>query len=162
MKWQIHNLYGFLHTLTGMIAVISAIIILFSKKGTVLHKRMGYAYIVSMLVLNISAWGVMEFFPGKPGPFHFGSLISLIFIFLGMYPVVRRRHYWLQKHYNFINGSVIGLFAAFFVEVAFRSFSDAAVIIGFTFGTSLLVTIIGAILIVRNRPKILPGSKISG
>lgn len=160
MNWQIHNIFGWFHVLTGSLAVITALFIMFSKKGTRRHKQMGYVYAVSMVILNGSAWGVMEFFPGKPGPFHFGALVSLIFLFLGMYPVITRGKNWLQRHYNYISGSIIGLFAAFFVEAVFRSFSGYSVIILLSLGISTAVALAGTILIRKNRPNYTPVKKV--
>lgn len=148
MNWTIHNIYGLLHVVTGSIAVICAIIILFSVKGTVLHKRVGYTYVICILILNISSFGVMEFFKGKPGPFHFGAIVSLIFTALGVIPVIRKKgKNWLMRHYVYINGSLIGLFAAFFVEAVFRSFHSNALIIGSTIVISSIVAIVGGFLI---------------
>lgn len=147
MNWTIHNFYGFLHVSAGIIAVTCAIIILFSVKGTSFHKKIGYTYAVSILILNVSSFGVMEFFKGKPGPFHFGAVVSLVFTTLGIVPVIRKKgDKWLLRHYLYINGSIIGLFAAFFVEAVFRSFHSDELIIGVTFGISAMVAIIGTYL----------------
>lgn len=148
MNWTIHNVYGFLHVLTASIAVVCAAIILFSIKGTVFHKRVGYTYVICILILNISSFGVMEFFKDKPGPFHMGAIVSLIFTALGIIPVMRKKgKNWLIRHYIYINGSIIGLFAAFFVEAVFRSFHSDALIIAVTIVISSLVAIIGGYLI---------------
>ncbi|PSR56447.1 hypothetical protein AHMF7605_24585 [Adhaeribacter arboris] len=154
MEWQIHNLFGWFHVITGIIAVAAATYILLTPKGTRSHRRMGWVYVVSIVILDVSAWGILEYNSGLPGPFHVGALINLFFVSLGIYPVIRRRGNWLQKHYNYINGSVMGLFAAFFVEAVFRSFTNGYVIIGLTVGISLLVMLVSMLLIVRHRPKL--------
>lgn len=152
MNWTIHNVYGLLHVVTASIAVLCACIILFSKKGTVFHKRVGYTYVICILILNISSFGVMEFFKGKPGPFHMGAIVSLIFTTLGIIPVMRKKgKNYLQRHYVYISGSLIGLFAAFFVEAVFRSFHSALLIIVSTIGISAIVAIVGGILIRKFR-----------
>lgn len=86
----------------------------------------------------------------------------MLFLGLGMYPLFWRSENWLQKHYHFINGSVIGLFAAFFVEIVFRSFSGTRVIMGLSLGISLLVAIMGTLLIIRYKPKGFPKHKVAG
>ena len=154
MNWTIHNVYGLLHVVTASIAVVCALIVLFTAKGTLLHKRVGYTYAICILILNISSFGVMEFFKGKPGPFHVGAIVSLIFTALGIIPVMRKKgKNWLLRHYIYINGSLIGLFAAFFVEITFRSFKSNALIIGSTFFISLIVAIVGGYLIRKYRSR---------
>jgi uncharacterized membrane protein len=159
MKWTIHNIYGLIHLITAVIAVLCAIIILFSAKGTPFHKKMGYLYVVSIAILNISSFGVMEFFKGQPGPFHFGAIVSIVFTTIGIVPAIRKKgKNWRVWHYYGMNGSIMGLFAAFFVEAVFRSFTSPALIIGSTIVISVLVVSIGTYLMIKYRDQFFPKS----
>ena len=161
MKWEIHNVYGLFHVITATIAMISAIIVLLSKKGTVFHKKVGYVYISCIVLLNISSFGVMEFVKGQPGPFHFGAIISLIFTALGIIPAIRKTNKnWLRKHYYYINGSVIGLFSAFFVESVFRSFESKVVVTTVTIAISMVTAIVGTLLMLKYRSRFFAGPKL--
>jgi uncharacterized membrane protein len=147
MEWTIHNYYGGIHLLTGIICVISAVIILFSEKGTEFHKKIGYVYVGCIILMNFSSFGVTEFVNGSFGPFHFGSLVSLFFTIIGTDAAIRKKGpNWLRRHYYYINGSIIGLFAAFFVEAVFRTFKDGTVIIVATILISTAVATIGTVL----------------
>jgi uncharacterized membrane protein len=157
MKWTIHNIYGLIHLITALIAVICAIIILFSTKGTPFHKKMGYIYVVSIVLLNISSFGVMEFFKGQPGPFHFGAIVSIVFTSIGIVPAIRKKgKNWRIWHYYGMNGSVMGLFAAFFVEAVFRSFSSPALVISSIIIISVLVISVGTYLMIKYRDQFFP------
>jgi len=157
MKWTIHNIYGLIHLITGLISVICAIAIVFSTKGTPFHKKIGYTYAVSIVILNISSFGVMEFFKGQPGPFHFGAIVSIVFTTIGIIPAIRKKgKNWLRWHYYGMNGSIMGLFAAFFVEAVFRSFSSPALIISSIIIISILVISIGTYLMIKYRDTFFP------
>ncbi|MCP4457395.1 MAG: DUF2306 domain-containing protein [Cytophagales bacterium] len=98
-------------------------IVLLKPKGTVSHKRIGYAYVVSMLLLNGTAFGMHTF--GTFGPFHFAAVMSLACVLAGIIPAIRRKNNdWLKRHYYYMGGSVIGLYAAFWAEVGTRAFDN--------------------------------------
>ena len=122
MEWKLHNIYGWIHMISAILAIVSTWFIFAWKKGTVQHKRAGYFFVVNMLILNFSSFGVMMQNNGKPGPFHVLTIVSLVFLMKGMIPVLRKKNKnWLRQHYYGINGAVIGLYAAFFVEATFRT-----------------------------------------
>lgn len=133
--------------ISAILAIVSTWFIFAWKKGTVQHKRAGYFFVVNMLILNFSSFGVMMQNNGKPGPFHVLTIVSLVFLMKGMIPVLRKKNKnWLRQHYYGINGAVIGLYAAFFVEATFRTLRNPLAIIILTLGLSSFVAILGGVL----------------
>ena len=109
---------GFLHLLFSIISMIKGLIVILNTKGTKFHKRVGYLYVVNMILLNISSFFISNF--NGFSIFHFFAIVSLITILAGMYPVLKRSKNWLQKHYYFMAWSVVGLYCAFWSEVGTR------------------------------------------
>jgi uncharacterized membrane protein len=60
---------GVLHVLAATLALVCGTLILRSNKGTRQHKRVGYVYTMSMLVVVATAFGIYRLFGGF-GPFH--------------------------------------------------------------------------------------------
>ena len=118
--WFNTNL-GLIHTLFAVLAMLLGSIVLLNAKGIRLHKRIGYAYFASMLLLNLTSFGLHTF--GSFGPFHFAATMSLFTIIGGIIPAIRKRNErWIIQHYYFMSGSVVGLYAAFWAEVGTRLF----------------------------------------
>ena len=109
---------GYLHLLFSIISMITGLIVILNTKGTKFHKRVGYVYVVNMLLLNISSFFISNF--NGFSIFHFFAIVSLITILAGMYPILKRTKNWLQKHYYFMAWSVVGLYCAFWSEVGTR------------------------------------------
>lgn len=61
-----------------------------TRKGTRRHHQIGLVYAVSMLGLNATAFLIYRLFGGF-GAFHVAALLSLLTIFAGLLPAVRRR-----------------------------------------------------------------------
>ncbi len=114
----IHSNIGWFHFLTAVLAMITGSIVLLNKKGTIFHKRIGYIYVTSMLLLNVSSFFIMSF--GSFSLFHFFAIVSLVSIFGGMLPTIKKGKNWFGYHFYFMNWSVVGLFCAFWAEVGTR------------------------------------------
>lgn len=147
------NVLGWLHTLCALVALGSGAAVLLRRKGTRTHRRIGWVYAASMLLLNGTALMIYRLFGGF-GPFHVAAIASLVTVLMGMVPAVRRRPAnWVEHHYFWMTWSYVGLWAAAISEVATRT-------PGFHFwwgvmiGTFAVVGI-GAILIRRNAAPIL-------
>lgn len=111
---------GLVHLIAATIALITGTLVLTKKKGTTKHKKIGYVYTISMLIVNITAFMIYRLFGGF-GIFHIAALISLITLIGGMIPVLLRKpESWLTLHYSFMYWSVMGLYAAFVSEVLTR------------------------------------------
>jgi len=101
------------HTLIGPLALASGLVAIVLKKGTALHKRIGYAYALSMLLLTSSSLFIYNMFEGW-GPFHYMALVSMATIFAALIPAWRYRHRanWLIWHNKMMLWSYVGLVMA--------------------------------------------------
>ncbi len=120
-----------------------------------LHRRVGYTYVVAMLVSNISALTIHEF-SGGFNVFHAFAIYSLVSIAFAIRPMLTspRPHQWKRIHYMWIAWSYGGLCAAAVTEGLLRvghvSWQLA------TLGGSVPVIAIAALLIARFRPPLRP------
>lgn len=140
------------HIGTAISALIIGLCVMFTRKGTRLHKQLGYAYFFNMLGLNLSAFFIYRL-TGHFGPFHGAALASFITLIAGFLPAYLRlpRGRWLELHYEFMNWSYVGLVAAGVSEALTRLPSSPfwlAVALG-----SLMVFVVGGVLIARGRGK---------
>ncbi|MEL7834276.1 DUF2306 domain-containing protein [Fodinibius sp. Rm-B-1B1-1] len=102
-----------IHTLSGVIAIITGAWNLVSQKGTQQHRLVGWIYIGSFTMLLLTSFGIYEMFGGF-GPFHIMSIVSTVTLGLAIYFPLRREHYegWIEHHYFWILYSYIGLLMA--------------------------------------------------
>ena len=114
---------GLTHLTSAILAMIAGAFVIFTKKGTKNHVRLGYTYAAMMMILNATAFLIYDLF-GHFGPFHWAALISLATLIAGLLPAFlqRPRHSWLELHYEFMNWSIVGLYAAFWSETFTRFF----------------------------------------
>jgi uncharacterized membrane protein len=78
---------GLVHLIASISALILGTMSLSLKKGTALHKRIGYGYGVSMIILLITAFMLYNLF-GRWGIFHWAGVISSLTLVAGMLPVL--------------------------------------------------------------------------
>ena len=64
---------GLIHLIVSIIAMITGIFVLLTKKGTIKHKQIGYVYTVSMVLVNVTAFMIYRLFGGF-GIFHFFAI----------------------------------------------------------------------------------------
>lgn len=145
---------GWIHTIFGIVALLAGTAVIFLRKGTRWHRTLGHVYLTNMVALNVSALFIYRLF-GHFGPFHWMALGSLLTLIVGMVPVLTRRPKgsWLELHAAFINGSYVGLVAAFAAEITSRlpgTENSFGLVVGVT---SALVIGVGAALIQRNLPQ---------
>lgn len=121
MQALVHSPIGFIHLLSAIIALIFGTLILSFRKGTMTHKKFGYVYVVSMVILNITSYMIYHLF-GKWGAFHYAAVVSTITLLAGFIPVFTKKptKSWMFLHISFMYYSVIGLYAAFASEVLVR------------------------------------------
>lgn len=143
---------GMAHVLCGVLALILGAVVVFQRKGTQRHRKIGYAYLFSMLMLNGLAF-CMYRFNGHFGPFHVLSIISLITLLNGWMVAFFRKpaDRWLQIHLYWMNWSYIGLWAAFFTEIVVRLpfIRTQATMITAVIITTVCVTLLGNALLFR-------------
>lgn len=124
------------------------------RKGTRVHRRIGRGYVLSMLLLNITAMMIYDLY-GRFGPFHVASVISLATVGAGYVPVYLRRPRaaWIQLHATFMCWSYVGLLAAFVSEVAVRV---PGVGFGYAVVAATVVIVVGGAVLIHTRvPRIL-------
>ncbi len=111
-----NTLLGDIHLYSAFLATAFGTMILAGRKGSVAHKRVGYAYCFSMLVVNITALMIYRLF-GYFGIFHYAAVISLITLLLGMIPImIKNTSKNIIQHMAWMYWSVTGLYAAFVSE----------------------------------------------
>jgi uncharacterized membrane protein len=149
MNAIVHSPTGLIHLMSALVALTTGTLVLFSKKGTPFHRKTGHWYIVSMLVLNGTAFGLYRLF-GRFGPFHVAALVSSVTLIIGILPLINRKPggNWLFRHMIGMYYSVIGLYAAFASEIIVR-------IPGLPFATmviaaSVTVTAAGIFIFIKN------------
>ena len=117
----IHSYTGLFHTIAAIIAMVFGTMVLLNRKGTTKHKRLGYVYVISMMLMILSSFFIYNF--GTFSLFHFFAIISFFTVILGIIPAWRRKKpNWKTSHYYFMNWSVVGLYCAFWAEVGVRFF----------------------------------------
>jgi len=122
MDHIVYSTTGAIHLVFSIAAMIFGAAVLALTKGTVLHKRLGYAYSVSMLGCIVTSFMIYRLFNGW-GIFHYMAVVSTVSLIGGMIPAILRKPKdgWLPLHYNFMYWSVVGLYAAFISEVMTRA-----------------------------------------
>jgi uncharacterized membrane protein len=106
-----------IHTINGIICLITGMLIIVLNKGTASHRRVGWIYVVSMYMLCLASFSIKDttpFFRGF-GMFHVMSLASMATVSAGFIPVLRRKTQknWYSKHFDYMLWSYVGLIMAF-------------------------------------------------
>ncbi|MCB0694249.1 MAG: hypothetical protein KDC19_08440 [Saprospiraceae bacterium] len=112
---------GGIHLASSCVALVLGAIVLFLPKGTPFHRRSGYAYVITMIIVLGSALGLYHL-TGRFGLFHVFALIGFLTLAAGMLPMwirsisrpARTVHLWFMYY------SVLGLYAALASELIVR------------------------------------------
>lgn len=143
---------GLTHTLFAVLAMVSGWRVLAMPKGNRLHKMTGYVYVGAMVAMNFTGLFVQSLF--RFGPFHWLALISLATVIVGVRAArsIGRKTGALNKHYELMSWSYVGLLAAFVSEVVTRT---PWAVNGLSFALSVLmatttVMLVGKIVIRRS------------
>lgn len=87
-----------LHTVTASVALPLGAFVLFGKKGSFLHKKLGRYYFISMLLANTSSLFIYKAFGEWFFP-HSLAVLTLLFLFLGYGVLLRKSfRYRLSLH----------------------------------------------------------------
>ncbi|MEL7835167.1 DUF2306 domain-containing protein [Fodinibius sp. N2] len=120
MDSLVHNWTGAIHLASSIIALITGTLILAMRKGTAIHKKVGYLYVTAMTIVVATAFLIYRLFNGF-GIFHIAAIVSGLTLAGGMIPVVLKKpDSWAPLHFSFMYWSVMGLYAAFVAEVLVR------------------------------------------
>ncbi|MBC7807337.1 MAG: DUF2306 domain-containing protein [Akkermansiaceae bacterium] len=150
---------GIVHIGFGVLSLVLGALVLALPKGTQRHRVLGYAYVISMVLLNGTAFGIYRLL-GHFGPFHALALISLGGLLSGILPVLRKpvTDGAMIGHLMGIGWSYVGLWAATAAEVAVRLPAMQAYEGGTATGTvvgTAVVMIIGGGLLSRYRMRLI-------
>ncbi len=118
MQDIIHSNIGWFHFIVSLLALLFGTFVLLNKKGTKLHKIIGYSYVISMMLLNVSSFFIVNF--DGLSLFHFFSIFSLMTVLAGIIPAIMRTKNWFSFHFYFMSWSVVGLYAALWSEIGTR------------------------------------------
>lgn len=111
---------GLIHLVSSIIALVTGLYVIVTKKGTQIHKKVGYVYALAMLLVNLTAFMIYRLY-GKFGIFHGFAILSCITLFAGLYPVITKKtNDYLIKHFRSMYWSVVGLYCAFVAEIFSR------------------------------------------
>ena len=152
MENLVGDTIGLIHLISSCSALLFGTLVLMLKKGTKLHVKMGYIYLISMGVLILTALMIYRLF-NSWGIFHYATLFSLLTILLGMTPIWTKKptNTWKFWHFSFMYWSVIGLYSAFGAEILTRI--PRAPFFGMVGLATVLILLIGGILFRKNKTK---------
>ena len=121
MEAIVYSQTGFIHLVSAVVALITGTAVLLLKKGSKLHIKLGYTYIGSMLLVNITAFMIYRLFGGF-GIFHYAALVNLLTVLGGAIPAIFRipKNNWYDLHFSLMYWSVVGLYGAFAAEILTR------------------------------------------
>lgn len=145
---------GQVHLVLALAAIVAGAGVVGMKKGTGVHRLVGFVYASTMFGVLGSAMLIYNL-TGDFGPFHVLALVSLVTIISGVVPVLLRRPRggWIELHAYFMSWSYVGLLAAAASETLTRVPETP-----FWWGVvaaSTVVVSVGAWFIYRNVPRIL-------
>ncbi|GAB3551739.1 DUF2306 domain-containing protein [Spirosoma fluminis] len=153
MATIVHSWVSVIHLAAALTAMFTGTSILFTKKGTPVHRFTGRVYVAAMVVLLVTAFQIYYLF-GRFGVIHWGAVGSVGALLVGVGAIIARSSMrsWLQWHYLGMGASVTGLYAAFVVESTYRFFPPAY-FWWVTMGAANLIFVIGGVLLYRHYPR---------
>lgn len=102
-----------IHIILGFLSLISGLVIVLQNKGNLKHRLIGRLYVLSMLGLNLTSFGIYKLYNGW-GFFHWMAVASLIPLLAGFVAILYKN---IQAHYYFMCWSYIGLLCATISEI---------------------------------------------
>ncbi|MCC3295597.1 hypothetical protein LJ756_13310 [Arthrobacter sp. zg-Y411] len=108
------------------VALLAGASVLVLRKGTALHRRLGWLYAASASVMAFSSFGIYEIRDG-PSLFHAISVVVLVLVGFAVYQPLRRPRSstWMSRHLVLMQTSYLMLvvtgIAQFFDQLPFES-----------------------------------------
>jgi len=133
MHYIVYSTVGFVHLVAALASLLLGTTVLMLRKSGKRHRRLGYAYVGSLALMLVTAFGIYRQYGGF-GIFHVAALLSAATLLLGIVPAWRRKpiRAWRTLHYSFMYLSVLELYVALVAEVLVRragwSFWEVAVV----------------------------------
>ena len=157
---MVQDFTGLVHLTAAMAALLAGAFIFFRRKGTRLHRFVGYVYAAAMITVVVTALLIYRLTQSF-NILHFFAVVASPPLLLGLAAALRRKPGWLESHYRWMSWSYVGLFAAFAAETATRvivpfgrehfGITSRGFFWALVFGMSALVAAAGARLIRQNR-----------
>jgi uncharacterized membrane protein len=151
---------GIIHLTAAIVALLAGAAIFFRRKGTKLHRCLGYLYAIAMITVVTTALLIYRL-THSFNVLHFFAVVATPPLLIGLAAAIRRKPGWRERHYRWMSWSYVGLFAAFAAETATRvivpycrhhfGITSPGFFWALVFGMSGVVSIIGAELIRRNQ-----------
>lgn len=151
---------GFIHLFAAVVALLAGAAIFFRRKGTLLHRCIGYIYAAAMLTVVTTALMIYRLTHAF-NILHFFAVAATPPLLAGLAAAIFRRPGWLARHFRWMTWSYVGLFAAFAAETATRvivpyfrehfGIASRGFFWTLVFVMTGLVTFIGSRLIRRNQ-----------
>ncbi len=119
----VHTVVGGVHFVAAGLALVLGPLIFVNAKGSGLHRAAGYAFVLSMLTVNITALTLYEF-TGGPNMFHFFALLSLSALLPGFWAIrqaaMTGKRDFLELHVRLMIWAYFGLLGAGIAQVGTR------------------------------------------
>lgn len=145
---QTDNLIALSHVLAASVALASGAVVLIARKGTLLHKRVGYVFAFTLLLTNGTA-ALLYNLTGTVNFLHVFILVSMCSLLYGMGSIWRRQ---VDRHVRGMTGAALGVWAAGFAELTVRvlpGFASPQTIIWAAVGTGVVFFFLIGFLIHR-------------
>jgi uncharacterized membrane protein len=98
-----------IHAAAAVLALTIGTSVLMLRKGTLLHKRLGTAWAILMLVTAATSFAITSIIPGHFSPIHILSIVTLVAI---PYAIWQRRRGNIKGHARAMIATFVGLFIA--------------------------------------------------
>lgn len=115
---------GQAHLAFALIALLAGAWVILLRKGTRIHRFLGYTYLIAMLILNGTALLKYDL-TGAPNMFHFfaiGSLLTIAAAYISIRIKGSKRAAAARAHGGLMIWSYFGLVMALIAEVVTRAF----------------------------------------
>ena len=117
MRWSDLSAIGYVHTLTCVTALLLGAFMMFSRKGTAVHRRAGRWYVGAMVVANLSAFGIIR---NGLDIFHGVAAATLVVLVVGFVAASRQKVTagaylhplgMIASYYSLVGGAINEAFA---------------------------------------------------
>ena len=149
------TLAGAIHGTVALLCIAVGLMQILRPKRGAGHRARGYFYVYAMLVADGLALLVYQA-TGRFNILHIGAIANLICIVVGIVPMLLnpRPRIWKYLHYYWIAWSYVGLLSAGATQLAIRVIPPTNSVQAWaaTFAVTVIVSVIGYMIIERNRP----------
>jgi len=124
--WDAYSVMVTLHIWVAVFAMISGGWMIYGRKGTPVHRYMGFGFVLAMIVVNVTVLIELAF-TGKILVFHALTILSGWTLYRGLAPMIRSRLGAalspgdIVRHGHYMIWTYYGLLAAFTAQVIMHS-----------------------------------------